>query len=716
MSYDSWDFEPPAAPEADSWDTWDSGPTSGWVDPSPPVDDWNNGSGNWGGKGDWGAPADDWGGKGDFGKGSTNFGKGFNDFGGKGGCSNNGKGKNDFGKGKGKGSKDFGKGGGWDDFGNGGGGDFGKGDFNDFGKGDFGKGDFGKGDFGKGDFGKGDFGKGDFGKGDFGKGDFGMDFGKGGGGMDFFDDGMGGKGMDDFGMKGSMGKGDFGCGGGNVVPPPPGKGMVVPPPSFGAAPKFGGQFVPAPRMPLTVMPPQKGFDGGKGGMPFGMKGGMQPFGGAIVQPPPPPGGPMMSMNGSTPAFAKSAPGSMGMVPGPDMLALGMGMGMDAMGMENVPPPMDDGTALKPYSGLGEQRSRLLLLLTRLAPDLENEHMQQILEQCGEVQGWRRAKDPLGLPLSFGFAQFADAEAAWKANICISKLELCGSEIKVLLEEQTENVIQGWRNMQQAKMNLSSAEEFEWEMERKSVACKAQVEAKVEEIYGPAKGGGVQASKRREELRKKEQARILRVRKRKAWREDEFSKELERVESLEKRLRRDEREKDGLDRTKEAQEKPKPGIKDESDLKSAKKEDLGEGEGTLATVGTLAVISNDNRVLNDLVDRIQAESRDSLFKMDLDVSYLRNEKSFEKKLRPWLEQKIDLYMGGPQSDLVEYVLRRVNAQISAEALVSDLQKYLDDNASGLVERMWRMLIFELMRGGLPMGGKVDKEKRRSRISD
>merc|ERR1711865_1359151 len=123
----------------------------------------------------------------------------------------------------------------------------------------------------------------------------------------------------------------------------------------------------------------------------------------------------------------------------------------------------------------------------------------------------------------------------------------------------------------------------------------------------------------------------------------------------------------------------------------------------ASVDMGACLKVYNRMLSDLVERIQNESRDSIFKMDLDVKYLRDEKSFEKKLRPWLERKIDLYMGGPQSDLVEYILRRVNSASSAHALVSDLEKYVDDNAEALVERMWRMHIFELMRGGHPMGG-------------
>merc|ERR1719408_28029 len=142
---------------------------------------------------------------------------------------------------------------------------------------------------------------------------------------------------------------------------------------------------------------------------------------------------------------------------------------------------------------------------------------------------------------------------------------------------------------------------------------------------------------------------------------------------------------------------------------AKKEEIGENGGALESVRALAVIGNDNRALTDLVDRIQMEPRDTIFKMDLDVKHLREEKTLEKKLRPWLARKIELFMGGPQADLVEYVLRRINGGTSAEAMSSDLQRYMDDNAEALVERMWRMLTFELMRDGRAMGAKGERKE-------
>merc|ERR1711971_322469 len=97
------------------------------------------------------------------------------------------------------------------------------------------------------------------------------------------------------------------------------------------------------------------------------------------------------------------------------------------------------------------------------------------------------------------------------------------------------------------------------------------------------------------------------------------------------------------------------------------------------------------------------------RLELDIPFLRNEKILEKKLRPWLDHKVDLFMGGAQSDLVEYILRKVNSNIQAEALISDLSRYLEDHADAVVERMWRMLVFELMRSGQmkSLRGKKDK---------
>merc|ERR1719163_1075211 len=98
--------------------------------------------------------------------------------------------------------------------------------------------------------------------------------------------------------------------------------------------------------------------------------------------------------------------------------------------------------------------------------------------------------------------------------------------------------------------------MEWELERKAVSCKALIDAKLEELYGAVEGSdsaGGAVMQRRQELRQREKIRVERVKKRKAWREAEFMRELQRVESSEKSLRDAERRKDVADRDKEEKE-------------------------------------------------------------------------------------------------------------------------------------------------------------------
>merc|ERR1712110_531289 len=134
---------------------------------------------------------------------------------------------------------------------------------------------------------------------------------------------------------------------------------------------------------------------------------------------------------------------------------------------------------------------------------------------------------------------------------------------------------------------------------------------------------------------------------------------------ERELCSEERRKDDEDRDKEEIELRD---KEAHDVKLAKMDEIASVGGSMLASASVA----DARALCDLVDRVQAEPRNELFKMVLDVNFLRDEKIFEKKLRPWLERKCDTYMGGPQSDLVEYILRRVNSSAYPDSLIGDVR--------------------------------------------
>merc|ERR1712025_1303091 len=108
---------------------------------------------------------------------------------------------------------------------------------------------------------------------------------------------------------------------------------------------------------------------------------------------------------------------------------------------------------------------MILLITRLAPNVDEDKIRLLLEQCGEVEAWRIGRGPDGEQLSFGFAQYGDPESAWKASVSLQKLNIAGQEIKVMIEEEAEKYIQQWRSSQQAALKLNTVEELEWELER-----------------------------------------------------------------------------------------------------------------------------------------------------------------------------------------------------------------------------------------------------------
>ncbi|CAK9015932.1 unnamed protein product [Durusdinium trenchii] len=447
--------------------------------------------------------------------------------------------------------------------------------------------------------------------------------------------------------------------GGNNLAPMPSTGMPMPstmPRPMGLAPPMGGTTLPPPTGPMMPM------------MDASMP---RPMGPSVVIPPPAPQGMRPQMIPAPQPFPamppRPPPGSL-----PQQLAQLQAAGQEAH--RQAPPP--------PVPFQGEKKPQLFMLIAQLSP--HESHMQQLLEQCGDLQAFRRAQDAEGKPMSFGVAQFADPESAWKAVTCLSKQRIGGQEIKVLLEENTEHFILKWKTSQKAVFRVSSDEDLEWELERKAVSCKALVDGKLEELFG-AEGTGA-AQQRRQELRAREDKRVERARKRKAWREAEYSEELERVEVSELGLREAERKRDEEDREKEEQELQ------EKQRKEQKLEKLEAQHGVVrsADVAQLA----ENRALMELVHKVQEEPREELFTMKLDTAYLRNERILERKLRPWLERKIDLHMGGQASDLVELIIRRVNGAAQPDPLIAELERFLDEFAEPLVERLWRMLALEL----------------------
>ena len=89
-------------------------------------------------------------------------------------------------------------------------------------------------------------------------------------------------------------------------------------------------------------------------------------------------------------------------------------------------------------------------------------------------------------------------------------------------------------------------------------------------------------------------------------------------------------------------------------------------------------------------------RDELFAYGVDWEAAERGGVVESKLRPWVSKKIEEYLGEEEPTLVEFVTSKLAARQPAETIVAELSKVLDDEAEKFVVKLWRMLLFEVLR--------------------
>lgn len=73
------------------------------------------------------------------------------------------------------------------------------------------------------------------------------------------------------------------------------------------------------------------------------------------------------------------------------------------------------------------------------------------------------------------------------------------------------------------------------------------------------------------------------------------------------------------------------------------------------------------------------------------------------MRPWVSKKITEFLGEEEETLVDYIVSCTKDHVQASKMLELLQAILDEEAEMFVLKMWRMLIFEIMKveTGLPI---------------
>eukprot|EP01098_Paradermamoeba_levis_P008480 TRINITY_DN3516_c0_g1_i4.p1 TRINITY_DN3516_c0_g1~~TRINITY_DN3516_c0_g1_i4.p1 ORF type:complete len:327 (+),score=162.42 TRINITY_DN3516_c0_g1_i4:155-1135(+) len=100
-------------------------------------------------------------------------------------------------------------------------------------------------------------------------------------------------------------------------------------------------------------------------------------------------------------------------------------------------------------------------------------------------------------------------------------------------------------------------------------------------------------------------------------------------------------------------------------------------------------------MKSVIERIPTEKSD-LFAFEINWKIIDDAELVEKKMRPWVTKKIIEYLGEEEKTLIDFILSKIVAHTAAPSLLEQLSLVLDEEAEVFVVKLWRFLIFEMIR--------------------
>jgi len=462
-----------------------------------------------------------------------------------------------------------------------------------------------------------------------------------------------------------MPPGNVGSGGGPSPANPPGSVTRISVPPGKSRPPMDMQQRPPMQQPQSHM---------------GMKGGKKGQMGLLPLPPPPPLGPQGQLALPTP------PGSMPGVPGMQLAvplaqqkgqsqALALHQQGGARALIHAPK--------KPF--VFRRPKQYILCFGELPGEVPMIKLQEIMEQCGPLIGFRRPEGK-----HFAFCQYGTIDAAWRATVCFAgkTLPTCVNPLLIIPDNATAKDMAEWKQQQTEKLKHINADfteaELEWELEKTTIMVQAAVDEKIKELVGWITTG----HRPNEALLETEKKRVEKEEARRSRRVAEMQAEVFPLQRQEKKRRLEEMKLDDEDRALEEKENLMPEHERRVFRKTESSKGIKDAKSWRRLLRCVATEMTQEQVFNT-----------QLYK-DIDQEAFRESGVMEVKLRTWLTKRLGNWMGGRQPELVEFTLRRIKAKTHPTSLIGDLSKVLEEkDAEVLVDRLWRMLIFELKRQGL-----------------
>jgi RNA-binding protein 25 len=109
----------------------------------------------------------------------------------------------------------------------------------------------------------------------------------------------------------------------------------------------------------------------------------------------------------------------------------------------------------------------------------------------------------------------------------------------------------------------------------------------------------------------------------------------------------------------------------------------------------------------IIDSIPTDAA-LLYAEPVDWDLLARARVLERKLRPWVAQKVTEYLGTEEADLIAFVLAELAQRPVHAAVVERLRPVMEGEAQMFVLKLWRKLIFEqrLLQRQVARGMPID----------
>ena len=114
----------------------------------------------------------------------------------------------------------------------------------------------------------------------------------------------------------------------------------------------------------------------------------------------------------------------------------------------------------------------------------------------------------------------------------------------------------------------------------------------------------------------------------------------------------------------------------------------------------AILSNEHikKELENIILQIPKSKKD-LFDYPINWTLFATSNILDKKVKPWLVNKSIDYIGTEEPAFVSMIYKKVANRESPQEIIKKVEKILDEDAEDFVMKLWRMIIFELLKAKL-----------------